>query len=370
MLRRHRFVSTSIVMLLSATALAQVDPNSGIDFVTIGAAGNAPYAGRPGGADGRGQVNYEYRMGRFEVTTSQWVEFMNAAFDRPASDAIPHVYPPSAWGGAGAPAQNGGRRWRVQSGMDMIPTSGVDWRTCAIYCNWLHNGKSLERSAFLSGAYEVSTFGYIGSGGGFTDQLTRSPGARYWVPNLDEWVKAAHYDPAKPNANGTLGGYWTYGNSSDVPFVAGPPGVLVNGQLATANTGWSSFSFPGYSPFSVPLGAYTGVTSPWGLYDVAGGTSEWLEDYLQDPSEPVPRYRYWEGSSRFFASHRGDEVGEIDGGEFPTYFGDEVGFRVAASVPAPGALPGLLILGSWTLARSRRRPPPTDRKPTAARPPA
>ena len=81
----------------------------------------------------------------------------------------------------------------------MIPTGGVDWRTCAIFCNWLHNGKSSARSAFLSGAYDVSTFGYISSAGGFTDQLTHNAGTSYWIPTLDEWLKAAHFDP---NRNG------------------------------------------------------------------------------------------------------------------------------------------------------------------------
>lgn len=30
-------------------------------------------------AIGRGSVNYEYRIGRFEVTSGQWSEFLNAA---------------------------------------------------------------------------------------------------------------------------------------------------------------------------------------------------------------------------------------------------------------------------------------------------
>ncbi len=55
-----------------ATAQAQPDP-SGIDFVTIGAPGNAGWAGRgrPDQWIGRGGVSYEYRIGRFEVTSQQ-----------------------------------------------------------------------------------------------------------------------------------------------------------------------------------------------------------------------------------------------------------------------------------------------------------
>jgi formylglycine-generating enzyme required for sulfatase activity len=338
-------------MVLSGTAIAQVDPLSGIDFVTVGAVGNAPYQGPSGNVVGRGRVDYEYRIGRLEVTTAQWVEFMNAALDRPSTDRIPHVFAPDTWGARGVSAQNGGRRWEATPAGAMLPASAIDWRTCAIYCNWLHHGKSLDRSAFLSGAYEVSTFAYIGDTSMFTDQLTRSPGARYWIPSLDEWVKAAHYDPSKQNSDGTTGGYWRYGNSSDSPFVLGPPGVLVNGVPATANTGWRSDQFPGYDPFSVPLGAYANVASPWGLLDVAGGTSEWTEDWAQAPDESFPRWRMLEGSSRYYGSFSGDRVDRSHAGRDPTDFNEENGFRIAASVPAPGVSLGIALLGCTLLRR-------------------
>jgi len=84
--------------------MAQVDPASGIDFVTIGAIGNARWVGDGTGGDralGRGHCQLEYRIGKFEVTTAQWVEFMNAAYDRPFSDRLPHLLPPDSgnWGG-------------------------------------------------------------------------------------------------------------------------------------------------------------------------------------------------------------------------------------------------------------------------------
>ncbi len=106
----------------------------------------------------------------------------------------------------------------------MIPTGGITWRTAAVYCNWLHNGKGTNREAFLSGAYDVSTFGYIGEGGGFTDQLTRSEGATYWIPSLDEWMKAAHWDPDRNGENQP--GWWMYGSASETPFIYAPPPSL------------------------------------------------------------------------------------------------------------------------------------------------
>lgn len=173
-------VLASTLLGLAASVLAQPDP-SGIDFVTVGAVGNAPWAGNgtPGDrAVGRGSVGYEYKIGRFEVTTAQWVEFYNAAFDRPANDRLPHLIPPDHWGASGAmPHTPGGRRWSVPAGNEMIPVGNISWRMAAMYCNWLSNDKSADRSAFLNGAYDVGTFGYVGNV--FTDQREHNPGARY-----------------------------------------------------------------------------------------------------------------------------------------------------------------------------------------------
>ncbi|HYF14052.1 MAG TPA: hypothetical protein VD971_03150, partial [Phycisphaerales bacterium] len=97
--------SRLLATLLGAVAItvcvqevcADIDPVSGIDMVTIGAAGNAPWQGNGTPFDqtiGRGSVGYEYRIGKFEVSTANWVEFYNAAYDRPPTDWIPYVLPP------------------------------------------------------------------------------------------------------------------------------------------------------------------------------------------------------------------------------------------------------------------------------------
>jgi len=259
------------------SAHAQVDPATGIDFVTVGAVGNAAYPGdgTPGDRSaGRGGVNFEYRIGRYEVTTSQWTEFFNAAFDRPANDLIPHLLRPVTLGAVPTtPTTPGARLWSVPAGNEMRPVGNISWRMAAIYCNWLHNGKSTNREAFLSGAYDVSTFGASGPLGDiFTDQFERSPGAQYFIPTWDEWLKAAHYDPNKANGDGTIGGWWQCSNGSDTPYVYGPPGVLVDGQGATANAGWS-VQYPGLDPLRVNLGAYPARKAP-GASSRRGGRNQ------------------------------------------------------------------------------------------------
>jgi len=185
-----------LTCLVASAARAQIDP-SGIDFVTVGSPGNAPWQGDGTVGDhsvGRGSVDYQYKIGRLEVTTAQWCDFMNSVFDRPAGDTIPFVGSPEQWGAvATTPINPGGRRWTVPAGREMIPVGGVDWRTCAIFCNWECNDRSGQRTAFLNGAYDVSTFGDATIG--FTDQRAHNPGARYYIPTFNEVLKAFYYDP-------------------------------------------------------------------------------------------------------------------------------------------------------------------------------
>lgn len=345
-----------IACALAASAppcLADIDPLSGIDFVRIGAVGNTPWMGDGTEGDraiGRGSVNYEYNIGRFEVTTSQWVEFFNAAYDRPVADRLPHLIPPTFWGATPTtPNTPGGLRWQVPAGNEMRPVGNISWRMAAMYCNWLHNNKSTDRQAFMNGAYDVSTFGYTGTV--FTDQWAHHPDARYWIPTWDEQLKASHYDPALNNGEG---GWWRYNITSDSAPVYGPPGQHAStswpygpdpeGPLAQANGLWQPGSFPGFSPFEIPLGAYADVTSPWGLFDTAGGTAEWTEE-IGLVSGIFPVFRGFDGSAWAGDGTTNDLVG-IRGGDSPSFSFYDLGFRVASSVPAPGTsalLAGLLV---------------------------
>ncbi|MBX9735326.1 MAG: formylglycine-generating enzyme family protein [Phycisphaerales bacterium] len=334
---------------LTAAALAngvqnRITTSYGIEFVTVGAAGNAAWVGN-GPATGRGAVGYDYRIGRWEVTTSQWVQFFNAAYGRPQSEALPHLLPPSGgfWGAQPDPNYRGpGQRWVVAPGQENRPVGNISWRMAAMYCNWLHNDQSTDRAAFLNGAYDVSTFGYV-QGSIFTDQITHNAGARYWIPTWDEWVKAAHFDP---NRNGTgQGGYWNISNASDTQLIYGPP----SNPLAQANGGFSQtdpLNNPtGVNPYSIALGAYPQTQSPWGLLDVAGGTLEWTEGVSYFFG--VPTERWFEGS----AWTQGVSLDRIDrsGRDFPSNSGQFFGFRIASAIPSPSAsvvVVGLLIVGT------------------------
>ncbi len=346
-------VGAALVVAAAGVARGDIDPLSGIDFVNITHPGNAPWAGDGTAGDravGRGGVDYEYKIGKYEVNTAQWCEFMNAAYDRPAGNAIPHVAYTGVWGAVATTPINSSnpdaRRWTVPAGREMRAVGEITWRTAAIYCNWLTNNKSLEHSAFMNGAYDVTTFGFEIQPNGirrFTDQFEHTPGAAYYIPTWDEWLKAAHYDPAKSNPDGSTGGWWTYSNGSDQPWVGAPPSAG-----GTANFGFG----PSPNPFVIPLGAYSG-TSPWGLYDVAGATTEWTES-LQVVAGTGERLRYFDGSE--WNSSQGlsiaDSIYSRGSTQYPNDPGLGFGLRIASVIPAPSSL---VFIALGMLPRARRR---------------
>lgn len=334
------------VMALAPAALAQTPPpDYGFDWSTIGDVGNAPYMGLdPQGQPlNRGSVPYVYRMAKMEITTAQWMEYVNTFSTQ--SDALTFFADPSYWGATPDFNYSGpGRRWRLRSvpNAGLYPVSGITWREAAEYCNWLHNAKQSTLASIASGAYDTSTFINL-PGNTYGDQAARSPGARFFIPTLDEWLKAMHYDPSR-NGPGQAG-WWLYSNASDVGPIPGPPGV--------GTTSAAYIPDPVFDPFgawNIPLGSYPTTLSPWGMLDASGGASEWLENWY-DWATPPNRDRLFDGA------HAGggpdflvvDEAGQI--GATPPIFGDFNGLRIA-SIPSPASL--WLVLS--TLVLIRRRP--------------
>jgi sulfatase modifying factor 1 len=310
-----------LALCWAAPALADVPPDYGFDFVTIGDTGNVAYEGGPfGQLAGRGSVNYEYRMATMEISAAQWLEFINIfspQIGTPFWGQLNTTAPiQPAW-----PSTNQFVLTGSASEVGQYPVLGISWRQAAMYVNWLNNDKATDLWAIMDGAYDVSTFDYQ-EGIGFTDQAAHHPDARYWIPTLDEWLKAVYYDPDKDGTG--EGGWWLYPDGSDSPLTIGPPG------MGATNGG----PFDGAN--NIPLGAY-GVTTPWGLLDASGGAAEWTEELVLGDFGIAGRM--------LRGSHANDgETGwyldQIDvpgwGGPLPgSNFGS--GLRIASSIPAPGA---------------------------------
>lgn len=339
--------SAAVVVGWAGVCAAQtITTEYGIEFCSVGAVGNAPvprppfssgYANSP--IVGKGRVEYEYRIGRTEITTGQWLEFVNTFNGTTYEDRPPFFdwAGPDTWGAVEDTTWGGeGYRYRlsVTPNAAMFPVFGISWRTAALYCNWLHNNKSSDPAALLSGAYDVSTWGQNANGTA-ADAVTHSPGARFWIPTIDEQIKAFYYDP---NRNGPAqGGYWSYANGRDTPNVPGLPGV--------GETSAGLILDDQYTVRFIPLGSYPSQRSPWGLLDTSGGTAEWTEGWL--PATGLAQERIVVGTAA--GANMTSPMWSVISYSPSNQLG---GFRLATSIPGPATV--LVLLPFGICARRRR----------------
>ena len=314
----------AMVLLTGSAALGGGVPDYDFEWVTIGDPGNEPYQGEIFNiGKNRGGVDYTYRMSKLETTSGQWLEFI-----RTAGPLLGDV-------GWGEPKSFGYLRFGPGNYVpwtpnpDMTPVQGIQWREAAMYANWLHNDKANTVEALMDGAYDVSTFGED-QFGVFTDQATHHPDAKFWIPTLDEWIKAVHYDPNKGGPGES--GWWQYPTTSDTAPIEGPPG---EGETSGYFGDWivDGVEFPS---FAIPLGAYPDVTSPWGLLDTSGGASEWTEEIFKQQARITEgRYADYSDDPRFDP----DTLLHYSlwpPGNFPSFPKFET-IRLASAIPAPSS---------------------------------
>ncbi|MDX2117774.1 MAG: SUMF1/EgtB/PvdO family nonheme iron enzyme [Planctomycetota bacterium] len=195
-----RVCSVSVLVVVAGVHLATAPlcrADDGFQWATIGAVGNQAYKGSPGyRAHNRGSVGYEYKISKLEITTGQWLEFVNT-FSTQTDSYNFTKFGPTYWGASLDTRYTGpGVKYKLRNDPNaaMRPVGGISWRDAARYCNWLHNGKSSDLNSLITGAYDTTTFGGDRING-YTDAATHLPGAKYWIPTFDEWLKAAYYDP-------------------------------------------------------------------------------------------------------------------------------------------------------------------------------
>lgn len=268
-----------------------------------------------------GSVGYEYRISRTELTTAQWFEFVEAyspfyTGSRTATAFTSNFIRPTSLNPTEPPG------YTVITGFEQVPAE-MSWYFAARYVNWLQNGKAMNREAFESGVYDASTFAR-NPDGTWPTPSARSSNAMFWIPSFSEWVKAGYYDPNR--YNDLEDGYWTRPNGTDLALVPGYP----------EEGGQTSVGIPppsdGSSPRYLPVGSYPNVQSTWGLYDLSGGVSEWLED---GPGEL--NLRYSKGSAQFLTFDESITDRLDTGGAGPANLGG-AGLRLASAVPsAPAA---------------------------------
>lgn len=208
-----------------------------------------------------GAVEYDFYIGRYEVTTAEFADFLAdpatpwSRWSDPVTQRIVRVTDKKAGVWVIAP----------MTGWEDRPIHQVSWEAAAAFCNWLSQKEGLELvyDEAAEWAADVSKNGYR-------------------LPTSSEWYKAACWDPTKDG----FGGFWKYACRSDElrywlanysgsydPYESAPGGTTPVGFYD--GSAYRLFFTP--SPEWGWGGFYTDdAKSYYGCYDMEGNVSEFV----------------------------------------------------------------------------------------------
>lgn len=302
-------------------------PAAFIEMVTVGNPGNGADAGNTSEASVYGAVAGAFRIGKFEVTNSQYVAFLNAVAATDTNGLFDASMESDARGGIDQFGTSGNFRYAARAGMGDKPVNFVGFWDCCRFCNWLHNGRpgGAQGAATTEfGAYDLTIPGAIAG-----NTVTRSPGAKFFLPTEDQWYKAAYHQPA--SAGGDADGYWLYPTkSNDIPAVAAVNAIGEIGpdtaNLANYSSGadWDSNGDESNENGNVTAvgSGGAGSASFYGAFDMGGNVREWNETVV------AGFLRMLRGGSWLFFED--DLRSSIPSNQNPAFEGSDVGFRVAS----------------------------------------
>ncbi|MEN1679995.1 MAG: SUMF1/EgtB/PvdO family nonheme iron enzyme [Planctomycetota bacterium] len=304
------FCRASVVVLALASAASPAcaaffgsgEDQFSIEFVPIGSPGNS--FDQRGAPRFSGSVAYEYSIAKFEVSERA-------------------VRAANELGGLGITLD--------ERGPDK-PATSVTWIEAARFVNWLNEDRGFfpaykftEIATPIDPRQPTSEFEpwEIGDPGFNPANPFRNRRANYFLPSIDEWYKAAYYDPVGES-------YFASTTSSDadpIPVASGTdPGTAVFRQFEATD-----------GPADVML---AGGESPFGVVGLGGNIDEWND--VESVFFPLGRRPARGGA---WGSPAGVLRSTAAGTLLATSEGDNVGFRVVSlGIPEPTAI-ALVILG-------------------------
>jgi len=274
-----------------------------IDFVNIGNAGNA--------ADTTtyGAVPYDYRVGKYEITQD--------AITKATASGMSHVTA-GPWTGN-------------------QPAATINWYEAAAFVNFLNTNSAKTAAYDLAWDGSAWSMNLWSSGQAWTvggTNLYRNKDAFYFLPNENEWYKAAYY-----NAGGT--NYFLYPTASSSVPTAVASGT--NAETVVYN-----------NVAAVPaIVDSAGGLSLYGTMGQGGNVFEWNESALDGTNSSSSENRAIRGGE--WANAAGPLRSSSRYNSDPTTEQNLIGFRVA-SVPEPStAVLVLMAGGAWLLRKRFRR---------------
>ena len=298
----------SFFALLTAASAAHAHD---LTWVKVGDAGNAP------DKTGHGAVAYEFEVTKHEITVSMYAEFLNAV----ATKADPHAL----WNAAQKIVRTGNPgafKYAASPKREGEPVMQVRFLDAMRFANWLHHGGGPGDTE--TGAYLISKDGGLAS---------READARIWIPNENEWYKAAYYQPQA--TGGPPGSYWRYPTRSDLaPKLAKPgdPGLNLANFLADTRPQPNGGILRGFNDV-MPVGSFPGSSSHYGTLDQAGNAWEWIETTVFDTQRII------RGGS-MCGSHE-KLLSTVRTSTSPAKRYPDTGFRLARAMPKAGDTPNL-----------------------------
>lgn len=339
----RRFVALAALVLLvplmpsSARAAAPA-------LVTVGFPGNTADAASgcydPVGSLSCGAVSSVFRIGRYEVTNGEYVEFLNAVADADPNGLFNPSMESDARGGITRSGGSGSYSYGLKAGRANNPVVFVSFYDALRYANWLHNGQpsgAQGPATTEDGAYTITPQGVA------ANSIDRNPGATWFLPSENEWFKAAYYDPIGAT-------YYEYPQRNyTFPASEPPPGTATSanywaGTYAVTGSG----SFDNAFNYLTNVGAYTTATTAFGTFDQGGNAMEWTEGRGTTASYRVKRGGSWDEGNAYMSA-------SVPIQDSPTSEAYDYGFRIAAPEPGAGVATAASALALAALRTRRRR---------------
>lgn len=337
----NRVSAVMVFALLCLGGMAQADVfNLGAGFTNL----ETVAVGDPGNAadtrytnPGMGAVDYNYNIGKYEVTAKQYTEFLNNKAN--VSDDY-RLYNSLMWSESrGCMIQQtgivGSYTYSVAADYANRPVNYVSFWDACRFANWLSNGQ---------GNCDTETGSYTLTSGGIADHtIMRNAGAKWAVTSVHEWYKAAYY-----KGSGTNAGYWDYptqSNSTPSNRITDPDG----GNNANFYQNGYTIGSPYYR---TNVGEFENSISSYGTFDQGGNVGEWTDsilDWTGHLSLRGVRGGYY-GSDWLMRAR-----GYGDSGLNPSDEGMWFGFRVSEVDPVPEPSSFIVLTGGLVSLLALRR---------------
>jgi sulfatase modifying factor 1 len=314
-IRSIRSIITAAVIpcAVSAALTATVSATITLDMIAIGNAGNA--------ADTTtyGSVSYAYNIGKTEVTTAEYVAFLNATASTVDTYTLYNPLMTNMGGtGVGISQAGGGIAnftYSVTGGGENRPVAFVSWFDAARFSNWMTTGQGTTTE---TGSYTI--LGGVVSGSTVARNVVVGG---YYIPTENEWYKAAYYNP------GTTA-YSLFPNGTDAITIAD---ANYGGSLGVNTT--------------TDVGTYSGDPSSYGTFDQGGNVREVMNFDADAAGGVILRGGSYVSGSSSLLSSASRVLSPTDLETIST------GFRVSV-VPEPSSALLAMLGGSLLLLRRKR----------------